>query len=320
MKKTSPLLVIFILTFYFSAAQKIDNLVSFRDIRKDSYFRINYDNDYFSKSDDNYTQGIDFELALPVFKHNPFNYILIKPDNKYLNYGISIESIAYTPNTISSPDIQFGDRPFSSVLFLKNFLVSKNPDKNSRFSVSVSLGIIGPDALGEEGQVAIHKATGTWLPKGWKNQISNDLVLNYDIAYEKELLASSNLYRINTIANLKLGTLFTNVSTGVNAVFGIINSPFSKNATPKKIQCYIFAEPLVKAVAYDATLEGGLFNKSSPYTISPEDVQRITFQYNYGLVIQLYGFYLEYGQSFITKEFKGGPAQNWGGVKLGVVL
>ena len=319
MKKFSLLFLILLFCCHTAAGQKIDNLVSFRDIRKKSYFRINYDNDYFSKSDDNYTQGIDLELALPIFEHNPFNFLLVQPRKQEQKFGIAIESIAYTPNTISSPEIQFGDRPFSSVLLLKNFVISENPEKNSRFISSISVGVIGPDAFGEEGQVAIHKATGTWLPKGWKNQIKNDLVLNYDVVFEKQLLRS-DLFRINSISNIKLGTLFTNISTGINAVFGIINSPFSNPENPGKIQCYLFGEPLLKAVGYDATLEGGLFNTTSPYTISAADVQRFTFQYNYGVVIQLYGFYLEYGQSYITKEFKTGPAQNWGGVKLGVIL
>ena len=52
-------------------AQKIDNMVSFRDIKSEYYFRINYDNDYFSATDKNYTQVYSFELATPSLSKNP---------------------------------------------------------------------------------------------------------------------------------------------------------------------------------------------------------------------------------------------------------
>ena len=50
------------------SAQKIDHLVSFRDINSDSYFRFNYDNDFFAATDKDYTQGYNFELVAPIFK------------------------------------------------------------------------------------------------------------------------------------------------------------------------------------------------------------------------------------------------------------
>jgi lipid A 3-O-deacylase len=37
--------------------QKIDNMASFRNIKSNSYFRVNLDNDYFTSSDKDYTGG-----------------------------------------------------------------------------------------------------------------------------------------------------------------------------------------------------------------------------------------------------------------------
>ena len=65
-----------ILLFLFPAillAQKIENTASFRDIKASNYFRFNYDNDYFTGTDQNYTQGYNFELVAPIFKKNPIN-------------------------------------------------------------------------------------------------------------------------------------------------------------------------------------------------------------------------------------------------------
>src|SRR5580692_8835941 len=49
----------------FTAAQAIDNILSFRNISSDHYFRINYENDFFSGTDRDYTQGIYIEKVTP---------------------------------------------------------------------------------------------------------------------------------------------------------------------------------------------------------------------------------------------------------------
>lgn len=75
---------------------------------------------------------------------------------------------------------------------------------------------------------------------------------------------------------------------------------------------------MVNLVGYDATLQGGVFNKSSPYTISSNDVTRFTFQSNAGVVVSLASLYLEYFQTYLTREFETGMSHQWGGVRVGV--
>lgn len=68
--------LILLLTPAFLFAQKIDNMASFRDIKDVNYFRFNYDNDYFGSTDENYTQGYNFELVSPSFKKSDKCFIL----------------------------------------------------------------------------------------------------------------------------------------------------------------------------------------------------------------------------------------------------
>jgi len=42
-------------------------------------------------------------------------------------------------------------------------------------------------------QIGIHEATGNKTPRGWGNQIKNDLVMNYEVGYEKQLLQYKDL-------------------------------------------------------------------------------------------------------------------------------
>src|SRR5450432_657253 len=53
------------------AAQAIDNTVSFRNINSDQYTRIYYENDFFTGTDRDYTQGIYIERITPSLRHFP---------------------------------------------------------------------------------------------------------------------------------------------------------------------------------------------------------------------------------------------------------
>lgn len=298
-------------------AQKIDNLVSFRNMESESYFRFNYDNDYFAATDKNYTQGYSLEFVSPGLNKNPVNHLFFRNDTGRNRYGIAVEHIGYTPGNIESPEIQEGDRPFAAAIMLKSFMISTNNENRSRFSSSLSLGIIGPGAFGKEMQTGIHKATGNVIPQGWRNQIRNDAVLNYEVGYEKQLFRYRNFFSIQSNSGLQVGTLFTNASVGFNTAAGLINSPFSSEENRKRFQIYLYAQPLLKTVGYDATLQGGIFNNDSPYSIPAEEIERFTGQVNFGIVIKGNRFYLEYTRTSITREFETGSSANWGGIKLG---
>lgn len=301
-------------------AQKIEHTTSFKNMPNDRYFRIHYDNDYFAATDENYTQGYNLELVLPSLSKNPVNALFLKTDGDRTTYGIAIEHIGFTPNDYASDVIQFGDRPFAAAIMLKSFKISTNTSKKSRITSSLSLGLIGPGAFGKEMQVGIHKATGNKIPMGWQYQIRNDVVINYGIGYEKQLLEYGNLVTLQAQFNGQLGTLFSNISAGLNSTIGLMNSVFSESDASKKIQVYVYSQAFATVVGYDATLQGGLFSKESPYTIASDDVERLKAQLNYGLIVKTKTLYFEYSRSAITKEFKTGASAKWGGIRIGVTF
>ena len=203
---------------------------------------------------------------------------------------------------------------------LKSFMITTNQEKKSRFTSSFSFGIIGPGAFGKEMQVGIHKATGNKIPLGWQNQIKSDVVINYEVGYEKQLVKYQDLFSLQGTVNAKIGTLFTNASVGFNSTFGIINTPFSSSSKRNGFVLYAYAQPVLNLIGYDATLQGGVFNKQSPYTISSGVVERLTAQFNYGIVLKTKTLYFEYSRSVITKEFTSEDSYKWGGVKVGFTL
>lgn len=309
------ILYLFILLPSILFAQKIDHLVSFRDINSDSYFRFNYENDYFAATDENYTQGYNFELVLPMFEKNPLNHLFFIPKDNNTKYGLAIEHIGFTPNHYERPEIQVGDRPFAAAFMLKGFAIGTDPLKKSRFTSSLSLGLIGPGAFGKEIQAGIHKATGNKEPLGWGNQIKNDVVLNYRVSYEKQLYSYRKLFSFQSYTSAQVGTLFTNISTGFNTTIGLIDSPFANDN--KGFRMYFYAQPTVTLVGYDATLQGGVFNKDSPYTIRSGDIERLTAQLDYGLILKTRTLYFEFSRSLITREIATLNSAAWGGIKIG---
>ncbi len=272
----------------------------------------------FVYTDRNYTQGYNFEFVSPKLAKNPFNYLLFKFSNNNNKYGLSIEGIGFTPQDIGSHDIQFRDRPFASATVIKSFVIATNQEQKSRLSTGFSIGMIGQATLGKETQVAIHKLTGSTIPNGWKHQIRNDLLVNYQVDFEKEIVAFK-YFSFNGDAKLKLGTLFSNASIGSNIVVGKFNKIYHAT-NGSRFQCYGFIQPILNFVAFDATLQGGVFNNSSPYTVLNKDINRLTYQLNYGLIFKLKKYYLEISQTYLTKEYEFGSEVRWGSVRFGLML
>lgn len=310
-------LFLFVFMSLWTTAQKIDNMASYRELQSERYFRVNYDNDFFGAQDENYTQGYSFELVTPALVKNPINKIFLNLNGDKRRVGIVFKHIGFTPNQYEKLDIQVGDRPFAAAAMLKSFSISTNSETKQRFASHFSFGIMGPVAQGKEIQAGIHRLTGDRVPYGWIHQIENHFVLNYGVDYEKELVRVDDNFALYGNASGKIGTLFTNATLGFNTTFGLINNPYKTSNTNKTFQLYGYIQPLVSAVGYDATLQGGLIGDNSIYTIPASDVNRVVGQVNYGIVLQTKSLYLEYSRSNISKEIKTLFPAAYGGIKIG---
>lgn len=299
-------------------AQVMDNTASYRQIASDRYVRLHYENDYFSESDEFYTQGINMEFVQPVLRKFPLSYALIHASSKEMKNGLAIEHLGYTPTSIGHNEILYGDRPFAAALFLKTFSILNDSVRHYRVVSALSLGVIGPAAGGEEMQQSIHRWIGDVQPLGWQYQIQNDLVLNYQAEIEKQVFSVFNVFMANVKGGGMLGTLFSKGYGSAVLMAGLFDSPFTSFVKyRKKFQIYAYMEPRINVVGYDATLQGGVFNQSSPYTIAAGDIKRLVYQHNFGIVFKLKRFYAEYFQSFLSQEFAPQGVHRWGGVRIG---
>ncbi len=302
-------------------AQLIEHSNVLRQINAEKYFRFHYDNDYFTKTDQYYSQGIGLEFVSPAIAKFPVSKLLWQPFKRSSKYGILLNSFGYTPTTISRDEILYGDRPFSASISIKTFSIQVDDVRRQQFSSAMTLGVIGPLAFGKEMQTGIHRALDNKIPQGWQHQIKNDVVVNYQLNYEKQLAHIENHFLLNSTSEIRLGTLNTKLNTGLSFMAGWFNNRYTDGGkTKRKFEIYLFGQGRTNLVGYDASLQGGIFNRNSPYTISYSDLTRIVFQADGGIVVNFKILYLSYTQSFLTKEFETGKNHRWGGVSLGFRL
>ena len=314
-------IVLFICCSLIVKAQLTDNTSSFRKINHNSYFRFHYDNDYFTKTDEYYTQGITFEYVHPSIKNFLPAKLLWKPFKTTPQFGVTFNLFGYTPTSIASDSILYGDRPFNANITLKTFLIQVDEINRQQISTAFSIGVMGPAGLGNEIQTNIHRWLKNPLPHGWQYQIQNDIIINYQLNYEKQLLAAGNYFLLNGTAEARAGTLNNKLSGGFNFMAGRFNKRYMPvTYSNRKAEYYFYSQSRINFIGYDASMQGGLFNRKSPYVISGGDVSRVTFQADAGIIVNFKKLYLSYTQSFLTKEFSTGKYHRWGGVSVGFAL
>lgn len=309
-------ILIFLSVCQFSFAQRIDSYSPLFEIPDSSFVRIQYDNDLFQAQDLYYTQGVSLEMVFPVLKKNPLNKLFIPTKFPVLTKnGIRIETAAFTPTSIVSDSILYNDRPYAAIMAIDFFQMSYQPTNRLKISSELQLGMIGPVALGKEIQTGIHRMTNNSLPLGWQHQIKNDVLLNYNLRLDKQLIQYNSLIAFNTFGIAKVGSYQTNLSVGIDLSVGQKNNLYTSKK--HKFQYYFYGQSQLKIVGYDASLMGGMFNRASQYTLSYSSIEKLVAENHVGLVLQFPHVYFGADFGWITREFSTGTAHSWGGVRLG---
>jgi len=291
-------------------------------ISTNRYIGVNFDNDIFNNTDYYYTNGIRIDYISPIFASSPFAYPMLPYNKLSMNYhGITIVQNMYTPTNPDTSLLLLGDRPFAAYLYLGHFKNTLVSERRYRQYSEIQIGLVGPGSLGGFVQDQIHDIP----PMGWENQIQNDIVMNYTAEFEKGIL-NPEVFDLNLFARGQLGTLYTNAGAGLRIRLGLFNPYFempwlagersTEGKASGKWQYGIFATGFVKGVLYDATLEGGVFNNTSNYTIPASDIERLVLQASAGVFFAYRQFGLMYEQFYITPEFAGALHHRWGHINV----
>lgn len=276
-----------------------DNAAFLRDGR---LFRFDYANDLFASRDRYFTQGYGFDYFHPALRKSPLMRLLPALPGESA-YGLTFRHSGFTPTSLFSDASRVGDRPFASYLFLGHMRVSRDEQGGLTLTTELDGGIIGQGAGGKWIQVGLHRALGNLLPQGWDNQIRNDAVLNFHGSLEKRLVSTA-WFDGGAFVDAAAGTLYTNAGVGLT---GRLGAPAGGGK-----RAYLFARVDEKVVGYDATLQGGVFNRSSPYTLRAGQIERLVTRGDLGFALDRAGYAVVFMRSFQSREFKGGLAHQWG--------
>ncbi|MBP4138144.1 lipid A deacylase LpxR family protein [Flavobacterium geliluteum] len=283
------------------------------------------DNDLYtsSKNDMYYTNGLEI-----------FYRYLSKNDNQKINKKITefrVGQYLYNPRFINEAAVTINDRPFAGYLFAevgKSFFYQNE----SVLKTDFQLGYVGPNAFGKELQESFHSLIGYKKVYGWENQIHNALALQAHAVFSKKLFAGKHHDFVDfySESELNVGTVFTGVSTGFLARFGfkkllpVYDSNLydaSVSATPQSSvrEFYFYAHPAVNYQMYDATIQGSLFNDTSPVTF---DLKPLRFNAEAGLKYRHDNFNLAYIFMYRGKELKkeGNTGYFYGSIRVSYLL
>lgn len=268
-------------------------------------FLLSYENDLFAGTDRYYSQGVFLRVAHPAIGRLDMLHVLSPIAGKSVVYDAELHHEAYTPSTIRSDSILRGDRPYAGLAYASLHGTAYLHNEKSTLQTAMIIGIIGPAAGGREIQTLIHRATGDFIPLGWQHQIQNDLLLNYGLRYSANVLSKHNA-TLRLFSQADAGTLYDRLSAGMTTAF----RPLQKSNI--RLKPSIFGTVEGRVVAYDARLQGGIFNRHSPYTLTAAQVSRavgtarVQARLDFGKV----GIGGEY--TWITREFIGGLPHAWG--------
>jgi lipid A 3-O-deacylase len=300
------------------------------------FLKISEDNDFFNLrgegTDRGYSSGLRLELYYTKTRKASFpSSLLVITNNEADNlYGFGLSQNLFTPSNISASNIQFGERPYAGTLLISNMLISSDNLKKQRITTSISTGLIGKYAFGENIQSWFHGAIGYKKPKGWSNQIQTDVLLNYYINYEKLVFSAANNLEIIGNISGNAGTLSNNAGVGLQFRAGRFNDYFSNHEKlnskipaydSKKISFYFYMKTEVVAVMDNSLLQGGFFSHDkSPYTISKDSITRAFLQYEYGIVMSKSRVGIAFYERLRTPEFKNTYTEQIGNITFYIGL
>jgi len=291
---------------------------------------IYFENDLFTGTDRNYTNGVKVTLISPDLVNFvesgklpewSLEYILRLP---FINdpdpalkrkVEFSLGQNMYTPADISRSDLIADDRPYAGWTYLAAAFHTRSREWMD--TIELQLGLVGPSSYAEETQKAVHDLRDLQQPNGWEHQLKNEpgLAVIYERKWQLDPFFSRGTFAIDAITHLgcALGNVATYANTGFETRlgwnlpddFGVSlirpagNTGFSARQQPGG---YLFAAVNGRAVLQDIFLDGNTFAHSHSVDKKP-----LVADLAGGAALYLKQFKLTWTQVLRTKVFDGQP-------------
>ncbi len=304
-----------------------------------------FENDAFGGTDQDYTNGARISWTSPSLNKfgddstaggiaGFFDDAPGTGGSEYTrNVAVSIGQSLFTPVDTQNPNYIPTQRPYAGWLYTGLGLVWKTPRVKN--TLVFNIGVIGPWAMGEQTQHAVHQSLGQRSPRGWDNQLKNEVGVT--ASYERKWRFRSNPEGNGLACDFlpyvgaTLGNVYTLADVGGEYRLGYnlpddfgtgAISDSSTTPTPvegpgakfwaRRLGAHLFARAEGRAIARNIFLDGNTFRSSA-------SVEKNIFvaDLSLGFAVNWRNSKLSYAFIYRTREFKGQPeGQLFGSVTL----
>lgn len=303
---------------------------------KKKYLTFSYENDRIgSGRDSDYTNGVrmtyhDTQAAVPEIIHKiaePIpNFSINQTTSIYYTLGQNL----YTPSDITIRADQPDDRPWAAWLYTSAGLTTVTD--NHIDDVELTVGVIGPAAGGEPVQRIVHSVVGANIPKGWGNQLHNELGLmaSWDRRWPDALETKIGPFymALEPHAGVTAGNVYIYGNTGATLTISPYNDglqdspPRVRPAIPgtgyfgtpdDEFSWYLFAGMEGRLVGRNIFLDGNTF-KDSPSV----DKKYLVGDATVGAALTWDDVRVSYNLTYRTEEYYGQEDNTlFGGISVG---
>lgn len=201
----------------------------------------------------------------------------LRDGGRLTRFGWRVGQELYTPSDIKLPPEFVGppNHPYAGWLYGGIFREQHLAD-GTYVKAGIDVGCLGPCAGGKWTQTQFHKVLDQPLPRGWSKQVKNEvgIVVHGELAPVRWAYGPS--LDLTPVFSARFGNMFTDAGASLLARAGQLNILPSGPT----LHGYLRAE--VRAVGYNATLQGGYFTKNNPHTVEPK---RFTASAEAGIVL-----------------------------------
>lgn len=279
----------------------------------------------FLHDDDRHrTNATGVELGLSLQYHEYDEYLgwldfLGTWDRPSVAVGAQLRHFIFTPEDIAAEALITNDRPYAGWLTFGAFM--QRSEHNTFDHLQLDIGVVGDYSLAEEAQTFVHSVMpDTIKPRGWDNQLSNELALNlhYQRRWRYRTTENEKGWAGDMIpfAGFRVGNVRTDAAAGATFRLGY-NLPmdfgpgtiedFTDHTASGRepFSAYVFARLEGRAVARDIFLDGNTFANSHSIDKKP-----VVGTAQLGVEGRYEGLFLGWSIIFRTEEFDGQSGGN----------
>lgn len=293
----------------------------------DGALTITVENDFFTSSDNNYTNGIGIAWVSDEVKASDdgfvgnwrqfWSFLPVVADSDSRTYlAWSVVQEMNTPDDITEPNPGEDDQPYSGILYVDSTLYALKG--NWTHAWQLKLGVVGSLSGADDVQREFHKLIGDDKPQGWHSQLPNEPVVNID--YTVAFLAAnghvgrSAEWRLVPVATAGIGNYFTGAGLGVYAETGWnlvdalgvsalrsgLNAASTVGLKPSARWSVSFYGGIgAYGVAHYLPLDGTLLRNSRSVDSEP-----LVGMVSLGFCLRREGFTLSYSRTFFSDTFE----------------